>query len=101
MSEEKVYINSMSFKQHKFEKDGKVTGSVINVGINVEKMIEELGIHGNDRGYMNISIRKRRDQDQYGRTHYAILNTFEKKEDNNSTNHSFNSNESFDDEAPY
>jgi len=75
--QEKTYINGVFIKKVTFRNGG----DAINLSINVEKFIEEIRKHANDKGYCNISFQNRKEPDKNGNNMYAILNTFEKKND--------------------
>ena len=73
MSEEqKIYINGVSAKQITF-KSGK---TIIKLNINVDRMIEQLERHRNEKGYVNLGISERREPGKYGETHTVWLDTW-------------------------
>jgi len=45
----------------------------INFGINVEQFYQEMKQHANDRGFINVSLQKRREVDKYGGDRSAVL----------------------------
>lgn len=51
----------------------------IRVGVKVEDLIAFAKQHGNDRGYLNLEIKERREVGQYGDTHSVTLDTFDPK----------------------
>jgi len=70
----KTYINWASCKaiqgQH---------GEFFNISFNIEKLSE----YANEKGYVNVTMSKRKEPWQYGDTHYFTLNEWkpEQKED--------------------
>jgi|TARA_R110000787_G_scaffold29297_6_gene79444 hypothetical protein len=68
MSEDTVYINKISIKEKTFDNGG----SVLNVAVHVDELI----IHKNKDGWVNLSICQRREISDKGHTHYAKLNTY-------------------------
>tara|TARA_R110000824_G_scaffold229112_1_gene416786 strand:+ start:4579 stop:4872 length:294 start_codon:yes stop_codon:yes gene_type:complete len=68
MALDKVYINMCWLREKVFD-DG---GSVINCAFNVE----ELQGHADDSGWVNMVIKKRREPNEKGYTHYAQLDTW-------------------------
>ena len=61
----KVYIDGTSCKavQGQF-------GEFYNISVNIEKLQQ----HANEKGYVNMTMSKRREVGQYGDTHYFTLN---------------------------
>ena len=47
-------------------------GEFFNVSINVEKLQQ----YANEKGYVNMTMSKRREVGQYGDTHYFVLNEY-------------------------
>ena len=72
---DKVYVNGFNIKAIKTQ-----YGNLLKVGIKSEMLIAFLAKHTGDKGYCNIDILERKEPDQYGNTHYAVLNEY-KKED--------------------
>lgn len=68
---EKIFVDGMSVDELVFQNGG----SLLKVGINVEKLIGFLNRHRNERGYVNIDICRSQKQGGY-HSHYAALNTF-------------------------
>lgn len=62
------------------EKEFRSGGSVIRLGVKVEDLIAFAKEHGNERGYLNLSISKRRSVGQYGDTHSVSLDTYEPRQ---------------------
>ena len=58
-------------------------GEFFNVSINVEKLQQ----YANEKGYVNMTMSKRREVGQYGDTHYFVLNEYnpENSGNNNAT----------------
>jgi hypothetical protein len=76
---DKIYINGIYVKEIETK-----YGSLIKLSFKVDKFIEELKEH-EKKGYVNVLVNKRREKDKYGNTHYATLDTYEKKEEDNYT----------------
>lgn len=74
--QEKTYINGLFIKKKTFQNGGEV----INISINVNKFVEELMSHENEKGYCNIVFQNRKEADKNGNNMYAILDTFKPKE---------------------
>lgn len=57
-------------------------GEFFNISINVEKLQQ----YANEKGYVNMTMSKRREVGQYGETHYFTLNEYnpEAQQNNNS-----------------
>jgi len=71
---DKTYINGLfiKVKETKF-------GEVVSVSINAKTLIEELNKHTNAKGYVNIDLLRRKEADKNGNTHYAVLNEWQPK----------------------
>lgn len=69
--EDKIYINMCWLREKVFD-DG---GSVINCAFNVE----ELQKHADENGWVNMVIKKRREPNEKGYTHYAEKDTWKPK----------------------
>ena len=70
---EKIYLKS-SAKEKIFANGG----SVLNIGIKAEELIQFIQAHTNERGYLNLNISKRNEVGQYGDTHSISLDTWKK-----------------------
>ena len=70
---EKVYVNGLNVKAITTK-----YGELLKVGIKTEKLVEFLVRNTNEKGYCNIDILRKKAPDEYGNTHYAILNEYEK-----------------------
>lgn len=68
----KTYIDGSSCKaiQGQF-------GEFYNISFNLEKLQE----YANEKGYVNMTMSKRREPGQYGDTHYFTLNDWKPSED--------------------
>jgi|TARA_R110000822_G_scaffold165001_1_gene305561 hypothetical protein len=51
-------------------------GSLLNVSSKATDLIEFIAQHTNERGYVNLVIRERREVGQYGDTHSVSLDTW-------------------------
>jgi hypothetical protein len=70
---DKIYLRcSAKARQTQF-------GEVLNIGIKADDLAEFCQQHTNARGYVNLTISKRRDIGQYGDTHSVYLDTYEPK----------------------
>lgn len=79
---DKVYVNGITAKAVTVKV--KINGKdeyieIMKLGIKSEKLIEFLARNTNEKGYCNVDILKRKEPDQYGNTHYAILNEYKKE----------------------
>tara|TARA_R100001163_G_C5041078_1_gene179206 strand:+ start:212 stop:487 length:276 start_codon:yes stop_codon:yes gene_type:complete len=91
MSEkETTFINKCSIKEHEFDNGD----SVLNMAVHVDELI----IHKNSDGWVNITICKRREKSDKGVTHYAKLNDYVPKVDEGVTKES---SESSGDDLPF
>lgn len=66
----KTYINWTQIKEINWE-----FGSFFNMSVNIDKLKE----YANDKGYVNMTISKRKEVGQYWDTHYAVLNEYTPK----------------------
>lgn len=71
-------------------------GEFFNMSFNIEKLQQ----YANEKGYVNITMSKRKEVGQYGDTHYFTLNEWnpEWHSNNNMNSQSNNQNHSSDDE---
>ena len=60
-----------------------------NISVNIEKLQQ----YANEKGYVNMTMSKRREVGQYGDTHYFTLNEYN-PENNNSNENSVSANKS-------
>jgi hypothetical protein len=70
MPEPKTYA-PMSAK-----KNSRVQFFCINASFRADKMIEFINQHKNEKGYVNLQIKERREPDQYGNDLSVTLDTF-------------------------
>lgn len=73
--EEKTYINGVVIKEHIFDDGNKI----LKVSMHKDG-VEQLGDLLNDGGWVNIDIKKRREEGEKGQTHYMQLNTYKPKD---------------------
>lgn len=52
-------------------------GEIINVSMKVEDLIAFANEHKNQGGYLNLSVRKRKQEGRFGETHSIVLDTWE------------------------
>jgi len=76
----KTYIDGASCKAI----NGKF-GEFFNISFNIEKLQQ----YANEKGYVNLTMSKRREVGQYGETHYFTLNEYNPE---NSQNNSISTN---------
>jgi hypothetical protein len=70
----KTYLKC-SAKEYKFTSGG----SVLNVGVRVDEIIAFAKEHGNERGYLNLTVSQRKEVGQYGQTHSVYLDAYDAK----------------------
>jgi len=68
---DKIYLKCNA-KEKTFDNGG----SVINLGVSAAVLTEFIALHTNDRGYVNLTVQKRREPGQYGDTHMVTLDTW-------------------------
>ena len=61
-------------------------GEFFNISINVEKLQQ----YANEKGYVNMTMSKRREVGQYGDTHYFTLNEYNPENSQNNNSNSAN-----------
>ena len=71
-NQEKTYIKG-SAKSFTFDNGG----TIIRLGLNADQ-IKELA---NDKGWVNVVVKEKREVDEYGNTHYMELDTWKPSED--------------------
>jgi hypothetical protein len=71
----KTYIDWSSCKAINWQ-----FGEFFNISFNIEKLKE----YANEKGYVNMTMSKRREVWQYGDTHYFTLNEYNPENANNS-----------------
>lgn len=72
---DKIYVGSGT---EKFE------GNLISISICLTDLSQEWMFEYNGKKYIKLNVQKKREADQYGKTHYVAIDTFkpEVKEDN-------------------
>ena len=65
-------------------------GEFFNISINVEKLQQ----YANEKGYVNMTMSKRREVGQYGDTHYFVLNEYNPEAQQNQNSAPVNNNSS-------
>ena len=68
-----VYVNPIWIEEKKLENGN----SFLKVSMLADKMIEFLQKNKNNKGYVRITINKRREIGSNGQTHYAALDTWQ------------------------
>ena len=91
MAEETIYINKCSIKEKKFDNGG----SVLNCSFHIDELI----IHKNAEGWVNLNICERREVSDKGHTHYAKLNTYTPRTEDSTVSQEKNKSE--DDDLPF
>lgn len=71
---ETIYLNSLRGKKSNY--GIKLSGKAADV-------IAEIQKHTNAKGFINLELKERKQADNYGNTHYAILDTYEQKQGSN------------------
>lgn len=72
---EKRYIKGINYKQGKYS--GKMS-------VHVDTLIKELQELKNEKGYVNMELKERKDADRYNNTHYIVLDTWKPDNDRSS-----------------
>ena len=72
---DKVFINGLFFREKSFD-----WGTILKCDIDVNKLIAQLQELKNDKGYVSIDIKSRKNVEENGLSHYAEQNTFIPKE---------------------
>lgn len=70
MDKEKIYFNSIFCKETRFG---------IRLSGKVDEIIKQLGDNTNEKGYINLEIKKRREPSDKGLTHYIEVDTYMNK----------------------
>ena len=76
MAETKTYVPKSSAKEVTFQ-DG---GSLIRLSFKAAELVEFINQHANAKGYINLTVAKRREVGQYGDTHSVCLDTWQPKQ---------------------
>lgn len=71
MQEQKIYA-PMNGKEVVF-RDG---GGIVRLSCKAEAMMAFLKEHANEKGYVNLTLARRREAGKYGETHYVTLDTW-------------------------
>lgn len=74
--EDKTFINGLFIREKQFDNGG----TIIKIDINVDALHDQLKTLKNEKGYVSIELKKRREKAENGISHYAELNTFVPKE---------------------
>lgn len=77
---DKVYVPRSSAKEKSFQ-DG---GSLIKLGFKADDLIAFANQHKNDKGFLNLTVSKRRTPSQYGDTHSVSLDSYTKSDQSSS-----------------
>lgn len=64
-----IYFNSLSGKKSKFG---------IKLSGKADKVIEEIKLHTNEKGYINLELFERRTEGKYGETHSLKVDKWER-----------------------
>jgi len=83
--EEKTFINGLFIREKEFDNGG----SIIKIDINVDTLHDQLAALKNDKGFVSIELKKRREKAENGISHYAELNTFVPKSKEQSSGSGF------------
>jgi hypothetical protein len=51
-------------------------GSLLNIGVKAEDLRAFLDAHTNERGWLNLTVKERREVGKYGDTHMVVLDTW-------------------------
>lgn len=84
------YINNIKIKQSKFGL--KMSG-------NLDKLVEELRQHTNEKGYFNLEIKERKEVGKYGETHSVTVDEWKPEQKPVIVGH--NRPTEFDEETPF
>lgn len=66
---DQVYINSLTGKRSKYG---------IRISGKAEEVIAEIRKYANAKGYINMEVKEMRQEGKYGKTHYVILDTYQR-----------------------
>ena len=64
---EKIYIKTVKAKESQYG---------VKLAFNAEELIAQIKEHKNDKGYINLELKKRKDADKFGNTHYLEVDTY-------------------------
>jgi len=68
---EKIYIKTAKAKESQYG---------IKLSFKSEELIQQIKDNTNEKGYINLELKKRKDADKYGNTHYLEVDTYKKEE---------------------
>jgi hypothetical protein len=80
----KMYIEGINCKSVNWQ-----FGEFFNISFNIEKLKQ----YANEKGYVNVTMSKRKEQWQYWETHYFTLNEWTPEWKNNNSNSSSKNND--------
>jgi len=78
--DDKTFINGLFIREKEFDNGG----SILKVDINVDTLFDQLQSLKNEKGFVSIDVKKRREKGSNGLSHFAELNTFVPKESHGS-----------------
>lgn len=64
-----VYFNSLTGKRSKYG---------IRISGKADDVIAEILKHANAKGYINLEVKELREEGKYGKTHYLIVDTYQR-----------------------
>ena len=68
---EKIYIKTVKAKESQYG---------IKLSFKADELIKQIQENTNEKGYINLELKKRKDVDKYGNSHYLEVDTFKKEE---------------------
>lgn len=71
MPREKIYVPRSSAKARQTQ-----YGEFLSLGFNVEELIKFAQAHKNERGYLNLTVSKRKQPSDRGETHSVFLDDY-------------------------
>jgi len=69
---EKIYIKTVKAKESQYG---------IKLSFKADELIKQIQENTNEKGYINLELKKRKDADKHGNTHYVEVDTYGKKEE--------------------
>ena len=69
---EKIYIKTVKAKESQYG---------IKLSFKADELIKQIQENTNEKGYINLELKKRKSEDQYKNTHYIEVDTYGKKEE--------------------
>jgi len=82
---ETLYVPKSSAKVVSFKTSNGDEASILRMNFKVEDFVSFLETHVNDRGYITIDVKARKEVGEYGDTHSLVLNTYKKEEKTDDT----------------